>query len=164
MHEPVGPALLVWLETSGFAQAMRQWLWLYPIVEIVHIGGIVLLVGSAAMFDMRLLGLGRTLSVRRLARLLLPWSVVGLALVVATGLMMFTAHATEFWTNPAFVVKMSLIVLAGLNAAAFHGGIYRTAAAWDVDVPPPPRARISAAASLALWLGVISGGRLIAYL
>ncbi|HEX7044023.1 MAG TPA: hypothetical protein VF203_05355 [Burkholderiales bacterium] len=58
MHEPVGPALLVWLETSGFAQAMRQWLWLYPIVEIVHIGGIVLLVGSAAMFDMRLLGLG----------------------------------------------------------------------------------------------------------
>ncbi|HEY8554547.1 MAG TPA: hypothetical protein VIL43_08425 [Burkholderiales bacterium] len=164
MHEPVGPALLVWLETSGFAQAMRQWLWLYPIVEIVHIGGIVLLVGGAAMFDLRLLGLGRTLSVRRLARLLLPWSVVGLALVAATGLMMFTAHATEFWVNPAFAVKMSLIVLAGLNAALFHRGIYRTVATWDVDLPPPPRARFAAAASLALWLGAISGGRLIAYL
>jgi hypothetical protein len=37
MHQPVGPAWLVWLETSGVAVAMRHWLWLYPIVEIMHI-------------------------------------------------------------------------------------------------------------------------------
>lgn len=164
MHEPAGPALLVWLETTGFAQAMRQWLWLYPIVEIVHIAGIVLLVGSVAMFDLRVLGVSPGLPVSRLARHLLPWSVAGLGTVVVTGFMMFTAHATEFWYNPAFVVKMSLIVFAGLNAAAFHRGVYRTVAGWDVNAPAPPPARASAAASLVLWLGVISGGRLIAYL
>jgi hypothetical protein len=55
MHPPSGPAWLVWLETTQLAVAMRQWLWLYPIVEIVHILGFVLLVGAAFMFDLRLL-------------------------------------------------------------------------------------------------------------
>ena len=56
MHHPVGPAWLVWLETSALAEAMRQWTWLYPGVEIVHIVGFVVLVGAAIMFDLRLLG------------------------------------------------------------------------------------------------------------
>lgn len=65
MHEIAGPALLVWIESSGFAQAMREWLWLYPAIEIAHITGIVLLVGAAAMFDLRLLGMSRALPVSR---------------------------------------------------------------------------------------------------
>ena len=71
MHEPAGPAFLVWLETTGLAVAMRQWLWLYPIVEIVHILGFVVLVGSVAMFDLRLLGVSPRLPVSALARHLL---------------------------------------------------------------------------------------------
>ena len=51
MHPPTGPAVLVWLETSGLAVAMRQWAWLYPIVEILHILGFVVLVGAACVFD-----------------------------------------------------------------------------------------------------------------
>jgi hypothetical protein len=42
---------------------MRQWTWLYPIVEILHILGFVVLVGAAFMFDLRLLGLSRPLPV-----------------------------------------------------------------------------------------------------
>ena len=68
MHPPSGPAWLVWLETSGVAAAMRQWQWLYPIVEIVHIVGFVVLVGAAVMFDLRLLGLSRVLPVSAMAR------------------------------------------------------------------------------------------------
>ncbi|NWG88208.1 MAG: hypothetical protein HXY26_12010, partial [Hydrogenophilaceae bacterium] len=112
MHAPAGPALLAWLESTAFAAAMRQWLWLYPIVEIAHIAGIALAVGSIAMFDLRVLGLSRTLPVRALARHLLPWTWAGFAIVAATGAMMFTAHATEFWSNPAFAVKLALIGLA----------------------------------------------------
>lgn len=164
MHDAAGPAFLVALETSGFAQAMRQWLWLYPIVEITHITGIVLLVGAVTMFDLRLLGLSFTIPVSRLARHLLPWSFVGLAVVVVTGSMMFTAHATEFWRNPAFVTKMTLIVLAGINALTFHRVVYATASHWDVGPMVPAGAKIAAAVSLVLWLGIISCGRLIAYL
>ncbi|HWR77854.1 MAG TPA: DUF6644 family protein [Thiobacillus sp.] len=164
MHEITGPALLVWLERSGFAQAMREWLWLYPAVEIAHITGIVLLVGAAAMFDLRLLGVSRALPVNQLARHLLPWSAAGLALVAGTGLMMFSAHATEFWINPAFLVKMTLIVLAGLNALAFHAGVYRTVSGWNTGARAPATAKAAALASLLLWVGVIACGRLLAYL
>ncbi|MCX8115984.1 MAG: hypothetical protein N3D71_13075 [Burkholderiaceae bacterium] len=164
MHAPAGPALLAWLESTAFAAAMRQWLWLYPIVEIAHITGIALLVGSIAMFDLRVLGLSRTLPVRALARHLLPWTWAGFAIVAATGAMMFTTHATEFWSNPAFAVKLALIGLAGANALWFHVGVYGGAQRWDTDTAAPVPAKAAAALSLALWLGVISCGRLLAYL
>jgi hypothetical protein len=61
VHPPSGPAWLVWLEVSGLGQMMRRSAWLYPIVEIVHIVGFVILVGAVVMFDLRVLGLGRGL-------------------------------------------------------------------------------------------------------
>jgi hypothetical protein len=164
VHPPVGPAWLVALETSGFAQAMRHWLWLYPVVEILHILGFVLLVGAAVMFDLRLLGISSGIPVSQLARHLLPWSRVGLGLVAPSGLAMFSAHATEWIENPAFWVKLSLIALAGLNAWAFHRSTFRSVSTWDRHVPAPAAARVSALASLALWVGVVSCGRLLAYL
>lgn len=51
MPDPVGPALLVWLETTALAAAMREAQWFYPAVEVVHILGFVLLVGAAAMLQ-----------------------------------------------------------------------------------------------------------------
>jgi hypothetical protein len=164
MHEIVGPAFLVWLETSEFAAAMRQWLWLYPIVEIVHVSGIALLVGSIAMFDARVLGLSRVLPIDQLARHLLPWSVAGFVIIVVSGSMMFTAHATEFWGNPAFAVKMTLIALAGLNALWFHLGAFRNVTTSGAGTRAPGAAKAAAVVSIAVWIGVISCGRLLAYL
>ena len=151
------------IEGSAFGQAMRQWLWLYPSVEIVHIVGIALLVGSIAILDLRLLGLSRSLSVRRLASHILPWSVASFALIVPSGLAMFVAHAGDLISNPVFVVKMCLILAAGANAGVLHAGALRSADKWDVDVMPPNAARAAAAASLLLWISVIACGRLLAY-
>jgi len=151
------------LEASGIARAMRESLWLYPGVEIAHIAGLAVLVGSVAMFELRLLGVGRSVSVRALARFLLPWSVGALVVIVPSGLMMFSAHASDFIDNPAFKIKMLLLLIAGTNAALFHTSVFRGAAAWDTGVAPPAMARVQAVFSLALWLAVISCGRLIAY-
>ncbi len=164
MHPAVGPAWLVWLETSGLAMAMRQSDWLYPIVEIVHILGLVLLVGSVAMFDLRLLGISPMLPVAGMARHLLRWSIGSLVLVVPSGLMMFAAHATEFVDNPAFRVKLALLTAAAINAIVFHRTIFNSVADWNTDAPIPAAARAAAGISLALWVGVICCGRLIAYL
>lgn len=163
MPDPVGPALLAWLETTAPAAAMREWLWLYPAVEVIHIVGLVLLVGAAAMFDLRLLGGGRTLAVCALARFLLPWSWLGLAVVVPSGLLLFSAHASEVMANPAFQLKLALIAAAGLNVLWLHRGTLRAADAWEMGQPTPRRARVAAAASLLLWVGVILCGRLLAY-
>lgn len=100
MHPPRGPAWLVWLETSGPAVAMRQWLWLYPIVEIVHLVGFVVLVGSAFMLDARLLGHSRALPVSGLERHLLPWARWGLLLVVPSGALRFAGVLSlALWTS-----------------------------------------------------------------
>lgn len=161
---PEGGALLPALEQSALAAAMRGELWLYPIVEICHIVGIVVLVGAVFVFDLRLLGLSQRVSVRMLARHALPWSAAALLVIVPTGLLMFAAHASDFVQNRAFVTKLTLILFALTNAAAFHAGVFRTADRWDVDVSPPIAAKLHAIASLAIWVSAIACGRLIAYL
>ena len=163
-HPPTGAAWLVWLETTGLAGAMRHWLWLYPIIEIAHIIGFVVLVGGAVMFDLRLLGVSRALPASAMARHHLPWARAALLLVIPSGLMMFMAHATEFAENPAFRLKLILLAAAGLNALVFHRGAFRSVAGWEADTGVPVKARVAAVLSLVLWAGVISCGRLLAYL
>ncbi|WP_312513996.1 DUF6644 family protein [Massilia sp.] len=139
---------------------MRDDPWLYPVVEIVHIVGFSVLVGAVAMFDLRLLGLGRTLPVRDLARHLLLWSWLALLLIVPSGLLMFSTQP-ELLDNRVFVLKLALIAAAGLNALAFHAGPWRRAQHWGAA--PPASARLHAGVSLLLWIGVIACGRLLAY-
>ncbi len=161
MTDPGAP--LAALERLPLAVAMRHDLWLYPIVEIFHIAGFVTLVGSIIVLDLRLLGLSKTLPVQALARHVLPWSIGALVVIVPSGLLMFIAHAGDLIGNTAFVIKMSLLFCAGLNAALFHAGTYRNVAAWDRDVAIPLAARLHALASLLIWIGVLACGRLLAY-
>lgn len=156
--------LLLALEHSSLAETMRHSLWTYPIVEVVHISGFAILVGAVVLFDLRLLGFSRTVSVRSLERHLLPWAWAAFLLIVPSGVAMLSAHATDFAANPAFRVKLALIAFAGLNALLFHNGVYRSVSAWDQHQPTPAAAKASALLSLMIWFGVITCGRLIAYL
>jgi hypothetical protein len=151
------------IEGSALGVAMRQSLWLYPAVEIVHLAGIGLLFGSIAILDLRLLGLSSNLPLRRLAAHVLPWTAASFLLIVPSGLAMFTAHAGDFIASPVFALKMGLILAAGVNAALFHAGAMRTASDWDVNRAPPRAARVAAGLSLLLWFSVIACGRLLAY-
>jgi hypothetical protein len=151
------------IEGTAFAVAMRQSLWLYPIVEIVHLAGIALLFGSIAILDLRLLGLSRDVPVRRLAAHVLPWTAAAFLLIVPSGLAMFAAHASEFIASPLFALKMGLIFSAGVNAALFHAGAMRGVSDWDANRAPPLAARAAGALSLLFWLAVIACGRLLAY-
>ena len=164
MQHTNGPTALVWVEQTALATAMRQELWLYPAVEILHIWGFVVLVGSIAMLDLRLLGLSPRVSVQQLSRHLLPWTGGALFVIVPTGLLMFIAHAGEFISNRAFVLKLALIFAAGINAVVFHVGPFRSVVVWDGGVSTPVAAKLHAALSLLIWMGVIACGRLLAYL
>jgi hypothetical protein len=154
---------LWWLENTGIAVTVRESAWLYPAVETVHIIGFVLLVGAAAMFDLRLLGASRGLPVSDTARHLLTWSRASLLLVVPSGFLLFMNNATALSINPAFRLKLVLLAAAGVNAYMFHRWPFKTVAAWNREVPTPAGAKISAAVSLVLWASVISCGRFIAY-
>ena len=149
------------VEASGLGSFMREALFAYPVAEAAHIVGIGLLFGSIAIVDLRLLGLGRSVPLRPLVAFATPWSLVGFIVAACVGLLMFTAHATEFLTQPLFMLKMGLIAAGGINAAMLHTGPLR---AIEGDAAPPARIRIAAAISLVLWIAVIVCGRFLAYL
>lgn len=138
-------ALAVWLRTSLA----------YPILETVHIVGLATMFGSLLIVELCLLGVIQRPDIVALARQVLPWSLLGFALVAATGLSMFFARAAELISNPVFLVKMLLIMTAGLNAAWLHSRGPLDAASLAT--------RIQAAVSLLIWLAVIACGRWIAY-
>lgn len=151
------------LEASGVARWMRESLWGYPSVEALHIMALGLVFGSIVVVDLRLLGLSREVSASRLARHALPWTVGAFVVAMLTGLLMFTAHAEDFVTNRVFILKMGLILAAGVNAGLLHTGAFRTVAQWDTAVIPPARVRFAAALSIVIWICVIACGRLLAY-
>lgn len=154
--------MLQWLENSLPAVAISQSLWLYPILEIVHIIGIALLVGPAIMFDLRLLGFSKDLPVSSLARHVLPWSRRGLLLIVLSGLLLFITNAVALWYDPVFLIKILLLIVAGLNAIVFHRFTFRSATPFD-DSILPTAAKVAAGISIIVWLAIIACGRLLAY-
>jgi len=77
--------------------------------------------------------------------------------------MMFSAHPHDFISNNVFLLKLSLIAIAGINAALFHIGVYRSVTRWNTGVAAPAIARIQAVLSIGLWLCVVLCGRLLAY-
>jgi hypothetical protein len=147
----------------ALVEALRESTALYAATEIAHTLGFIVLVGAVFFFDLRVLGLVRTLSLSALARLLLPWSWASVVVIIPTGLAMFAVHADELLDSRPFKLKMALLLAAGLNAAFFLTGPWQTVKQWDVGVSAPRAAKLSAIASLFLWTGVIACGRLLAY-
>ncbi|WP_138992598.1 DUF6644 family protein [Larkinella sp. C7] len=150
------------IENSALAVSIRQSLWLYPALEIVHIVGIVLVVGGAFLFDFRLLGFSKKIPVADLAMHVLPWSRRGLILVIPSGLLLFSTNAEALGKDPIFWLKMGLLAVAGINVAVFHRITFRSTTAWKTG-QIPVGAKAAAVGSILLWLGTIACGRLLAY-
>lgn len=158
---PESPAAA--LQALPVVQAMHHVPWLYPALATVHLVGVAVLAGGVFLFDLRLLGVNRTVPVRHLARHLLPLAVAALVLIVPTGLLMFMAHALTLLASGIFLLKMVLIFGAGFHAVFFHMGPYRGADAWNVDAPTPAVVKLSAVVSMLTWIAVIACGRLIVH-
>lgn len=152
------------VEASGLARFMREALYAYPLAETAHIAGLALLFGSIAIVDLRLLGLGRRVPVAPLVAFAVPWSLAGFVVAAASGSLMLVAHVDEFFAQPLFWLKMTLIVIAAVNAATLRIGAVRRDAPFAADPLPNARWRLAAATSLVLWLGIIACGRMLAYL
>lgn len=145
--------------------------WLYPALEVVHLIGVALLLGNLTLVELRLWGLGAgpraTVAARAAVaatpdtipgaadRLALGLVLVGFMLAAASGLAMFASQPLELVGNRAFLLKMTLLMIAGTNAAAFHarGGLGRRDAL----------ARAQTLGSLLLWMAILACGRAIAY-
>ena len=146
---------------TPWSVALHESLYGYPIVESIHVWALCLFVGMAVVLDLRLTGLSFTsVPVSQIARRILPWTTFGFVVMVISGILLFYAIPVRSYQNIFFRVKLLLLVLAGLNAWAFHP---RGIQPWDRDRLPPRSARFAGYASLVLWMTIIFCGRMIAY-
>ena len=148
---------LEWLSTSPLANAMNGPEWAFPVVESFHFIGFALLIGTIAIVDLRMLGLGmRHQRASELVTDLAPWTLAGLVLMLTTGPAMFSADAVVYFYNPSFRLKMICL----LTAIVFNYTIHRMVAKSDAS---PIAGKLVACLSLLLWTGVVAGGRMIAF-
>ena len=160
---PEAPAFCKWLEQTWIGGGVRESLWLFPAIETAHLIGMAVLLATIGVFDLRLMGwMRREEKVSTLGRRLLPWSWDAFAVQVVTGAVLFSSEAEKLYRNPAFRLKLLLILLAGLQALIFNRTLYGKVAAWD-EGKPPIGARFIGAVSLLLWVGVVTAGRFIGF-
>jgi hypothetical protein len=155
---------LTWLESTPVSMAVAESTWLFPALEAVHVIGLTLVVGLIAVVDLRLLGVA-SLGWRAgdLNRTVLPltWAAFGIAAV--SGALMFTSKPSSYVANPFFTGKLALLVLAGLNMALFHQLFSRRIDVLDDGTAASPAVKVSATASLVLWLSIVALGRWIGF-
>ena len=153
-----------WLNDTGISNSIRKSDLAFAAIETVHVLGITLLAGTIAIVDLRLLGvILKKDRVSDVARLVLPVTWIGFAIMFSSGSLLFMAEALKSYQNPAFRLKMLLLLVAGLNPLIFHSTVYRSVAEWDRAGITPRRASVAAALSLTLWSLIIMSGRAIAY-
>jgi hypothetical protein len=150
-----------WLQNTSLAVAVgERW---FPWVESAHVVFLALVAGSIFLVDARLIGFAsRQLRVTYLTQRMLPWTWVAFVGAAITGTLLFLANAVGYVEKTPFLIKMGLLLVAGLNMLFFHASTYRSVASWDTG-RPPTAARVSGFISLLSWVGIIAAGRWIGF-
>ena len=118
-----------------------KYLWVWGVCQSLHFVGMVLLIGTVGILDLRLLGVSfASVPVSSLLRRILPWTKLAFAVMVVSGVLLFYAIPVRSYQSIWFRTKMVLLILAGLNAWVFHHGAYLDVDKWNLDRVPPSRA------------------------
>ncbi|WEX09882.1 DUF6644 family protein [Chelativorans sp. AA-79] len=151
--------LLGIIEQLAPARALRASFYAYPLVNAAHILSIGMLLASVILMDLRILGFLAAQEYRPFLKLMRRAALIAFCGALATGLPMFAIRAGEYFHNPAFRLKMALIGLAGLNLLALRLFVSGS----DGTASRHPAAKLAAALSILLWLGVLVCGRFIGF-
>jgi len=153
---------LQWIESTDLSTTIREGALPYPILGGFHLLGIALFGGMVLLTDLRLLGwMMRGQMVSDLVQQSRPWKQIGFVMVVVSGLLLAWAEPIKLYRSPSFWIKMALLLLVGVHALVFHGGVYANTLNLDREITT--RAKLAAVLSLILWAGLIISGRLIAF-
>jgi hypothetical protein len=150
------------IEQSGFSTWIRESpsVWAYPTILFAHTVGLGFLVGASMVIDLRMLGLAAEAPLGPMKKFFsVMW--IGFGLTAVSGVLLVMIDATKMLTNPLFYIKIGFI-----GAALTCGRMI-----WKLSFQKPAleaafsrTSKILAGASLVLWIGAITAGRLTAYL
>jgi hypothetical protein len=147
-----------WAETSLIGNTIRDSLWLFPVIESVHLIALALIGGALLVVDLRLLGFGlRNYPAREIAREAQPWLVGALAVMIATGVPLFLSESVKCYYSSAFWVKMTTLPIALLFTFTIRR---KVAAAESIG---RAWSGLVGLVSILLWFGVAAAGRWIGF-
>jgi uncharacterized protein DUF6644 len=149
-----------WCESARLIVAMRSSLWIFPVIESLHLMGLALIGGAILMVDLRLLGFGlRRQPVAVVARDAERWMIVSLFVMLPTGFLLFMSSAVKCYYLPVFWVKMAALFLALL----FTFSVRRRVAFAGETRLNSSSAKWVAVVSLSLWSTVAIAGRFVGF-
>ena len=165
---------LVWMATTvgkgpgeydiSWTDALASSLNFWSLLEGTHVLSLMLFAGTIFIVDLRLLGAAfKRTPVSVISERVLPLTIFGLVIMIATGVALFYAKPLLYYHNVWFRLKLVFLVIAALNIIIFHFRVQRNISEWDTLAKPPAKARISAVVSILAWITVITFGRFIAY-
>jgi hypothetical protein len=147
-----------WIQSTSWAQAILTSSWAFPYVQLMHFAGLSLWVGTNTLLDLRLLGVGRKRqSASQLCNALFIWNWIGFGIAVLGGFLLFSISATIYIKNPAFRIKLGVLIPLAL---LLHIVVQRKARSWDRE-ETPVMAKLAGLVELALWFCVASAAVLI---
>jgi hypothetical protein len=148
-----------WCEATRVGAAIRESLWLFPVIEAFHLVAFAVIGGTILIVDLRLLGVGERWSpVAPLARSIQPWLLASLAVMIPSGILLFLSEAIKCYYSFPFWVKMWSLLLA----LAFTFTLRRRIVNAEPAFPPAWR-KTAGLLSILLWSAVAWGGRWIGF-
>lgn len=157
-------AIAEWLENTAVGEVIRTSDFLFPLLESLHVLGVALVFGTILIVDARLMGWGsRGQPAAAVLKQSVRWTWIGFMTALVTGGLLFLSDATTYVFNAPFQIKMSLLLLAGINMIIFEAVLVRSIAQWDREVGIPWRIRLSGALSLTFWTSIVAFGRFIGF-
>lgn len=149
-----------WCETLWLGRFVVESLWLFPVIEAIHLLALSVLGGAVLIVDLRMLGFGlKNRAVAQIARNAKPWLIGALTGLIATGIPLFLSEPTKCYYSPAFWVKMNTLAIALIFTFAIRNRV-------ALSEPVRNTARrqmLVGALSIALWLTVAAAGRWIGF-
>ena len=153
-----------WLHKTPISLALQhQVAWLWPVCETLHFAGLALLIGVAGMFDLRLLGFMKRVPIG-VVKELMPLALVGFTLNLLTGLIFVISQPAQYFGNYTWWLKVTLLLIAGLNALIFETVYAGRAASIPAGEDTPFALKAIAALSLISWFGVLWAGRMLPFI
>ena len=147
-----------WCEASFVGNTIRDSLWLFPVIEAVHLLGLCLLGGAVLILDLRMVGFGLRHPIADVARGTRPWLIGAVTVMLLTGTALFLSESIKCYYNTSFWVKITTLPVALLFAFTWHRRV-----AMAAGIEPTLRTRSAAVISLALWFTVAAAGRWIGF-
>jgi hypothetical protein len=148
-----------WCDATALGAAVRNSLWLFPVIESVHLLGLSVLGGALLVVDLRLLGVGlKKQTIAELAGQMRPWLLGAVSVMGVTGFLLFLSESIKCYYNDAFWLKIETLPVALLFSFTVRA---RVAGAGGLDASL--RTRIVGAISIALWFTVAAAGRWIGF-